>query len=156
MSKTYAYLPYFTFRIRFADTQEQKSLKQQTQAARQFRSAEYEYATAFWRQNRLPASGTTAVGPDNNSTNELDTYLGTAASVPITGQRWHQSAIRQVSQVPARPYAGPAAPSPLVQINVAGATTDDQAGPSETVVDSKSVATSPATTHAGTPITSQD
>lgn len=36
--------------IRYADTQEQKSLKQQTQAARQFRSAEYEFATQAWRR----------------------------------------------------------------------------------------------------------
>lgn len=31
--------------IRFADTQDQKNLKQQTAAARQFRTAEYEFAT---------------------------------------------------------------------------------------------------------------
>lgn len=35
--------------IRYADTQEQKSLKQQTQAARQFRSAEYELATTVFQ-----------------------------------------------------------------------------------------------------------
>lgn len=131
--------------IRFADTQEQKSLKQQTQAARQFRSAEYEYATQAWRQGRVPASTPTGMGYD--SQNEFDSYLGTAASVPIQGQRWAQSAIRQVPGLPGRSPLGPQ--PPLVQINVAAS---DQAAPSETAADSKSVATSPATAHAATPV----
>lgn len=80
--------------IRFADTQEQKSLKQQTQAARQFRSAEYEYATQAWRQARLPYAG--SASHDNSTVNDFDQYLGTTAAVPIQGQRWAQSAIRQM------------------------------------------------------------
>lgn len=86
--------------IRYADTQEQKSLKQQTQAARQFRSAEYEYATQAWRQGRLPYAGTTL--NDNASTNtastngnEFEQYLGTSAAVPFQNQRWAQLPLRQ-------------------------------------------------------------
>lgn len=82
--------------IRYADTPEQKSLKQQTQAARQFRSAEYEYATQAWRQGRLPYAGTT-VNDDvksNGSGNEFERYLGTNPAVSIQGQRWAQSTAR--------------------------------------------------------------
>ncbi|KAK4574832.1 hypothetical protein LTR86_001674 [Recurvomyces mirabilis] len=79
--------------IRFADTQEQKSLKQQTQAARQFRSAEYEYATQAWRQGRIPFAGTTI--NDTAAANEFEQYLGTTASAPGQGQRWAQSVIKQ-------------------------------------------------------------
>lgn len=71
--------------IRYADTQEQKTLKQQTQAARRFRSEEYEFATQAWRQGRLPAAGST-----NQTGTEFDQFLGTTAAVPIHGQRWAQ------------------------------------------------------------------
>ena len=104
--------------IRYADTQEQKSLKQQTQAARQFRSAEYEFATQAWRQGRLPFAGSTDHA--NNSTNEFEQYLGTTG-VPIQGQRWAQSAIRHL---PGRSPLGTgqynnASQQPSVQIIVA-------------------------------------
>lgn len=108
-----------SIQIRFADTQEQKSLKQQTQAARQFRSAEYEYATQAWRQGRLPFAGTTTQqGPSNG--NEFEQYLGTNAGVPIQGQRWAQSAIRQMpgrSPLGAVPYNSAMQP-PTVQIKI--------------------------------------
>lgn len=108
-----------------------------------------------WRQQgRLPSTAPAAMGYDNTQgATEFDQYLGTAASVPIQGQRWAQSAIRQV---PGRSPLGavPAQP-PLVQINAAGSTADDQALPAETAGDSKSVATSPATAHAATPIMSE-
>ncbi|KAF2771424.1 hypothetical protein EJ03DRAFT_268697 [Teratosphaeria nubilosa] len=106
--------------IRFADTQEQKALKQQTQAARQFRSAEYEFATQAWRQGRLPYAGTTL--NDVPAGNEFENYLGGSASVPIQGQRWAQSAIRQMpgrSPLGGLPYTNAGAQQPLVQINVA-------------------------------------
>lgn len=90
--------------IRYADTHEQKVLKQQTQAARQFRSAEYEYATQAWRQGRLPYAGTTVHEASSATGNEFDQYLGTTANIPIQGQRWAQSAIRtprgEVAQAP--------------------------------------------------------
>ncbi|GAB7343131.1 hypothetical protein MBLNU457_1207t1 [Dothideomycetes sp. NU457] len=80
-----------TIQIRYADTQEQKQLKQQTAAARQFRSAEYEYATQAhkigWpagRQQYSQADG-----------NEFENYLGTNVGVPIQQQRWAQNAWRQ-------------------------------------------------------------
>jgi RNA recognition motif-containing protein len=86
--------------IRYADTQEQKSLKQQTQAARQFRSAEYEFATQAWRQGRLPYAGTTM--HETSATNEFEQYLGTTANAQ--GQRWIKSAIKPMprftSEVP--------------------------------------------------------
>lgn len=72
--------------IRYADTQEQKSLKQQTQAARQFRSAEYEYATQYARRG-IPFTGA-------RGENEFSQALGGQSAVPIQNQRWAQSAIR--------------------------------------------------------------
>ena len=63
--------------IRYADTEQQKWLKQQTAAARQFRTAEYEYATANRRW--MPASsrtdGTPVPGVPTSSTNELENFL---------------------------------------------------------------------------------
>ena len=101
--------------IRFADTQEQKSLKQQTQAARQFRSAEYEYATQEWRSGRLPYAGSTAHA-DSTNNNEFDQYLGTTAA-PIQGQRWAQSAMRNLpGRSPLGAYS--ASQQPQVQINI--------------------------------------
>ncbi|PPJ50327.1 hypothetical protein CBER1_06468 [Cercospora berteroae] len=140
--------------IRYADTQEQKSLKQQTQAARQFRSAEYEYATQAWRQGRLPYAGST-VHDTNQNTNEFDQYLGTTPAIPIQGQRWAQSAIRQApgrSPLGAVPYTNASQP-PLVQINVASGT-EGQTGTSEAAVDAKPATTSPATAHAHSPVDS--
>ncbi|KXT08994.1 hypothetical protein AC579_73 [Pseudocercospora musae] len=143
--------------IRYADTQEQKALKQQTQAARQFRSAEYEYATQAWRQGRLPYAGS-AVHDNNQNTNEFDQYLGTSASVPIQGQRWAQSAIRQApgrSPLGGMPYTGASQQQPpLVQINVASGT-ETQAATPETTIDAKAApTTSPATAHAHSPVDS--
>ena len=66
--------------IRFADTQEQKHLKQTTAAARQFRSAEYEYATQVHKtgwmnpgQMRYAPTGQENAGQGN----EFEAFLGT-------------------------------------------------------------------------------
>lgn len=67
-------------------------MKQQTQAARQFRSAEYEYATQAWRRERMPHLTGSAVHDLPNAT-EFDQYVGTTASVPIEGQRWIKPAL---------------------------------------------------------------
>lgn len=133
--------------IRYADTQEQKSLKQQTQAARQFRSAEYEYATQAWRQGRLPYAGSNTT--DGQHSNEFDQYLGTTPAVPIQGQRWAQSAIRQMpgrSPLGAVPYTPNAA-----QLNVT-TKTDGQATPTDAGADSKPAIGSPATAQATTSV----
>jgi hypothetical protein len=61
----------YTIQIRFADTQEQKHLKQQTAAARQFRSAEYEYATQAHKAGYSSSRGSYA------SNNEFETYMTT-------------------------------------------------------------------------------
>ena len=61
----------YTIQIRFADTQEQKQLKQQTAAARQFRSAEYEYATQAHKAGYSSSRGSYA------SNNEFETYVTT-------------------------------------------------------------------------------
>lgn len=135
--------------IRYADTHEQKSLKQQTQAARQFRSAEYEFATQAWRQGRLPFAGTTV--NDTPGVNEFEQYLGTAAAVPIQGQRWAQSALRQVpgrSPLGGLPYTNGSQP-PLVQINVAaGAEGEQSKAAADLGADSKAVVSSPVTVQA--------
>ncbi|KAK3070801.1 hypothetical protein LTR53_009806 [Teratosphaeriaceae sp. CCFEE 6253] len=132
--------------IRFADTQEQKALKQQTQAARQFRSAEYEYATRAWRQGRLPYAGTTL--HQTTSPNEFDQYLGTTANVPIHGQRWAQSAVRHVAaHGPATSFTGTS--QPFVQAEAAS-------GAERKVedADTKQTIASPATAAVNSPVDS--
>ena len=90
--------------IRYADTQEQKVLKQQTQAARQFRSAEYEYATQAWRQGRLPIG--ISVDQDkvkvNNGSMSSDDH-----NVPAQAPRWSHLGTRMLpgrSPLGAAPY----------------------------------------------------
>ncbi|KAF2860355.1 hypothetical protein K470DRAFT_217213 [Piedraia hortae CBS 480.64] len=68
--------------IRFADTQEQKALKQQTQAARLFRSAEYEYATQTLRQGGLSLQPGSQDGPSS----DFSQYLKTTAPATTVGQ----------------------------------------------------------------------
>jgi hypothetical protein len=135
--------------IRYADTQEQKSLKQQTQAARHFRSQEYEYATQAWRQGRLPYAGST--NHDGQSSNEFDQYLGTTPAVPIQGQRWAQSAIRQV---PGRSPLGAVPYTPNAAQHNTATKTDGQATPTDAAVDSKPAVGSPATAQATSPVDS--
>lgn len=143
--------------IRYADTQEQKSLKQQTQAARQFRSAEYEFATQAWRQNQLAFPGRTASSDAGNS-NEFEQYLGTTSGVPIQAQRWAQSAMRQMpgrSPLGGLPYTGSSQQTPIVQINVATSNEGTQANAgSETEADTKPVVVSPVTVQSNTPVDS--
>jgi len=83
-----------TIQIRYADTQEQKQLKQQTAAARQFRSAEYEYATQAHKSG-WPAGRQQYPQADRN---EFENFLGTNVGVPIHNQRWAQAAWRQGNQ----------------------------------------------------------
>lgn len=141
--------------IRYADTQEQKSLKQQTQAARQFRSAEYEYATQAWRQGRLPYVGFTAHS-ENNNTNEFEQYLGTTG-VPIQGQRWAQSAIRNLpgrSPLSNASYNS-SSQQPLVQINVASGSDGGVAtSQADTTTDAKPAVTASASAPHNSPVDS--
>ena len=71
-----------TIQIRYADTQEQKGLKQTTAAARQFRSAEYEYAVQA-RRNGWFGGSTQQYSPESQenggSSNDFENYLGTNA-----------------------------------------------------------------------------
>ena len=83
-----------TIQIRFADTQEQKHLKQHTAAARQFRSAEYEYATQAHKSG-LYAGRMQYPQSNNGQGNDFENYLGTAPGVPIQSQRWVQNAWRK-------------------------------------------------------------
>jgi hypothetical protein len=142
--------------IRYADTQEQKSLKQQTQAARQFRSAEYEYATQAWRQGRLPYAGTTL--NDNTSTskgNEFEQYLGNNAAVPFQNQRWAQSAVRNApgrSPLGAVPFTNNQAQSQAYQGDAASGKETNPTSQDDADVDAKPLSTSPATAHANSPV----
>lgn len=146
--------------IRYADTHEQKMLKQQTQAARQFRSTEYEYATQAWRQGRLPYAGTTL--NDNvtsNTGNEFEQYLGSSATVPIQNQRWAQSAIRHApgrSPLGATPYTSNAAANetPLAQASVNPTKDGQTSSGDDAALDTKPLSTSPATAHATSPAAS--
>lgn len=76
--------------------------------------------------------------------------MGGNASVPIQGQRWAQSAIRQIpgrSPLGSTQYnAGSQSQTPLVQINVAG--TNDRQGKTEEdgSLDATANVTSPAST----------
>ncbi|KAK5136575.1 hypothetical protein LTR08_002589 [Meristemomyces frigidus] len=140
--------------IRYADTQEQKSLKQQTQAARQFRSAEYEFATQAWRNGRLPYAGSTV--HDTPNSNEFEQFLGTSANAPIQGQRWAQSAIRQVpvrSPLGGLPYSG-ATQQPPVQVNVDPGADAQSTSATEGATDAKPVDVSPATAQVNSPVDS--
>jgi hypothetical protein len=145
--------------IRYADTQEQKSLKQQTQAARQFRSAEYEYATQAWRQGRLPYAGTTL--NDTTSTakgNEFEQYLGNNAAVPFQNQRWAQSAVRHApgrSPLAGMPFTNTQT-SAQAQATQGDITPAKEANPSsgdDVTADTKPLSTSPATAQANSPAT---
>jgi hypothetical protein len=143
--------------IRYADTSEQKSLKQQTQAARQFRSAEYEYATQAWRQGRLPYAGTTLNDTDQSTNgNDFEQYLGNNATVPFQNQRWAQSAIRHApgrSPLGAVPYTNNAQ-TPVAQADVTASKECHVGSGEETIVDTKPACTSPATAHASSPVAS--
>jgi len=142
--------------IRYADTQEQKSLKQQTQAARQFRSAEYEYATQAWRQGRLPYAGTTL----NDSApvakgNEFEQYLGNNATVPFQNQRWAQSAVRHApgrSPLGAVPFTSNQTQTQSTQAEATPTTDANTSSREDSAVDTKPLATSPATAHANSPV----
>ena len=140
--------------IRFADTQPQKQLKQTTQAARSFRSAECEstpclsherhadrrqdeFATSAWRQGRLPYTGTT-LNDMPNATSEFDQYLGTTAGVPFQNQRWAQQ-----RQFPARQTFVNQGQQAMYRTSTsAGAETGHEHSVSETTIEAKP--TSPA------------
>lgn len=70
----------YTVQIRYADTQEQKHLKQTTAAARQFRTAEYEFATQTRRGSWLsPASrSSTSSQGDGRLSQDFENYLRSA------------------------------------------------------------------------------
>ncbi|KAL9072752.1 MAG: hypothetical protein Q9157_004979 [Trypethelium eluteriae] len=89
-----------SIQIRYADTEQQKWLKQQTAAARQFRTAEYEYATANrrWMPAATRLDGTTNPAISTTSGNELESYL--AATTGASGPRYVPPPFRQ--QMPTR------------------------------------------------------
>lgn len=67
--------------IRFADTQDQKALKQQTTAARQYRTAEYESQTSG--QSQYSPSGRVSgmsVLRGQRSDDDFESYMANAAS----------------------------------------------------------------------------
>jgi hypothetical protein len=141
--------------IRYADTQEQKSLKQQTQAARQFRSAEYEYATQAWRQGRLPYAGTTLNDNASAKGNEFEQYLGNNAAVPFQNQRWAQSAVRNApgrSPLGAVPFTNNQAQAQAHQGDAASGKEANPLPQDDAAVDSKPSSTSPATALANSPV----
>lgn len=66
----------FTIQIRYADTQEQKMLKQQTAAGRQFRAAEYEFGVAQARGTQVYAGrleGLTA--QEHEAASEFESFM---------------------------------------------------------------------------------
>jgi hypothetical protein len=141
--------------IRYADTQEQKSLKQQTQAARQFRSAEYEYATQAWRQGRLPYAGTTLNDNASAKGNEFEQYLGNNAAVPFQNQRWAQSAVRHApgrSPLGAVPFTNSQTQAQSTQDDVTSANDANCSPRDDSAADTKPLSTSPATAHANSPV----
>lgn len=132
--------------LRYADTQQQKEFKQSTHAARQFRSAEYEFATQNWRTGR-PLGAT-------DRQNEFEQYLGTTPNVPIQGQRWAQyGGLGAAGRSPlsALPSTNSMAP-PTVQINIAPGKENAQTGAGADSVESKSEVTSPVTVQGSTTV----
>lgn len=117
-----------TVNLRYADTQEQKQLKQTTQAARQFRSQEYQYFSKI----AYPGAP-----HGHEGGNEFDNYLGTAPG-PIAAQRWAQSKIPGRSPLSV-PYTGASTSGTAGDASSSGeavdskpaATTDTAAGASE-------------------------
>lgn len=66
----------FSIQIRYADTQEQKMLKQQTAAGRQFRAAEYEFGVAQARGTQVYAGrleGLTA--QEQEAASEFESFM---------------------------------------------------------------------------------
>ena len=64
--------------IRYSDTHEQKMLKQQTAAARQFRAAEFEYGVNMARQTGQippPERLSTLTAAEQSAANEFETFL---------------------------------------------------------------------------------
>lgn len=138
--------------IRYADTQEQKALKQQTQAARHFRSVEYEYATQALRLSSRAGS----VESNMHSANEFEQYHGNNGAnvnVHAYGQRWTPHTMRKMlgrqSLAGSTPYSKPGA-TPLAQINVA-ATPDSNTDDGTPL---KSAGKSPVSVKASSPVDS--
>ncbi|GAB7356632.1 hypothetical protein MBLNU459_g7352t2 [Dothideomycetes sp. NU459] len=136
-----------TIQIRYADSQEQKHLKQQTAAARQFRSAEYEYATQFHKQGacvgRSSLSPYSALGHENIAPgNEFEAYLGASSGAPFRGNRWAQSALRGRGLLAAIPYGGNAQ-HPDTDAASQHSTVDKGPIRRDTVADTKTATASP-------------
>ncbi|PNS18838.1 hypothetical protein CAC42_5377 [Sphaceloma murrayae] len=74
-----------TIQIRYADTQEQKHLKQTTAAARQFRSAEYEYATQAHRQGWRPEHNLGSPANMAPAGGDFENYISQNASFAAKG-----------------------------------------------------------------------
>ncbi|TKX19408.1 RNA recognition motif-containing protein 26 [Elsinoe australis] len=83
-----------TIQIRYADTQEQKHLKQTTAAARQFRSAEYEYATQVHRSGWRPMGSPEAAAPTGN---DFENYMSQHARF-LAAKGFSEPAWRPYSQ----------------------------------------------------------
>ena len=78
---------------------------------------------------------------DSQNGNEFDQYLGTTPSIPIQGQRWAQSAIRQVpgrSPLGGLPYNG-SSQALLVQGDAVAGAEAKAASSSGTVADAKPI-----------------
>ncbi|TKA75948.1 hypothetical protein B0A49_03706 [Cryomyces minteri] len=136
--------------IRYADTEQQKWLKQQTAASRQFRAAEYEYATQAHRWghgSRLPE----LTASEHEAANDFETFLGSSAR-PATqgGSRWAQSALPR--QMPV--HATTAIPFPQMKSQPAvrtdlppKATIENDSSESEADAKTKATSSTPAVVH---------
>lgn len=110
-------------------------MKQQTQAARQFRSAEYEYATQAWRHARIPynvaSSDDGNKSASNTTTNEFEQYLGGSNGASTTTTTTAATAATSTTQSSRWPHTlarGLPGRSPLASTPYTNSTAQPSAG----------------------------
>ncbi|KAI9713229.1 MAG: hypothetical protein M1820_001215 [Bogoriella megaspora] len=139
--------------IRYADTAEQKWLKQQTAAARQFRTAEYEFATAHRRPYIQGQNRTDSTSASNTSSNELENYLAAsngAAPRYIPPAFRHQAPVRQpLSTIPSQQVLHTVRPNTNPEPGLASANGQADA-------EGKPGQTEPAIAHSGSEAKNED
>lgn len=136
--------------IRYADTQEQRSLKQRIRAARQFRSAEYCYVTQAWRQ----ASSFPGGPKDDQSgtrSNDFEKYPGNDAVCPHRARSAvHQGSSRSSPSV--RPPANNQEQAESTQWVAISAAEANSSFHDDLVIEADPLSTSTATAHINEPV----
>ncbi|KAF2143711.1 uncharacterized protein K452DRAFT_224763 [Aplosporella prunicola CBS 121167] len=127
--------------IRYSDTQEQKALKQQTAAARQFRAAEFEYGVLQSRastgQLMAPEQRLSSLTPaDRDAANEFENFLAQANTQNNTNRydRFRPFVARSSASVPNTLSQSPKTNLPAVKVEGVSSVEDEKARPSTPVI----------------------